>query len=88
MHFNPEHSQQRITDARSPKMQTIIKLNRVKSKTALSRSSIYLKMSQGIFPRPISLGTRSVGWIESEVDDWINTQIELSRQSRVQEGAQ
>jgi len=62
-------------------MQKIIKLPQVKSETALSRSTIYLKMSQGEFPRPISLGARSVGWIESEVQDWINKQIELSRQS-------
>ena len=67
-------------------MQTIIKLPEVKSKTALSRSTIYLKMSLGEFPRPISLGARSVGWIESEVQDWVNKQIELSRQSGGQGG--
>jgi len=60
-------------------MLTIIKLQEVKSKTALSRSAIYLKISQGEFPKPISLGARSVGWIESEVQDWIKERIECSR---------
>ena len=60
-------------------MQNIIKLPQVKVLTALSRSSIYLKMSQDEFPKPISLGARSVGWIESEIQEWITARIKMSR---------
>ena len=60
-------------------MQSIIKLPQVKVLTALSRSSIYLKMSQDEFPKPISLGARSVGWIESEIQEWITARIKMSR---------
>ena len=58
----------------------ILRLPAVKAKTGLSRSTIYLRISEGGFPKPISLGGRAVGWIEAEVDDWLNQQIESSRQ--------
>lgn len=58
---------------------TILRLPEVKARTGLSRSTIYLKMSEGSFPEPISLGARSVGWIESEIDAWIAQRIEQSR---------
>lgn len=61
-------------------MNKIIKLPEVTALTSLSRSSIYLKVSRNEFPKPVSLGARSVGWIESEVQDWIDARIELSRQ--------
>jgi prophage regulatory protein len=50
---------------------TILRLPQVKSRVGLSRSSIYLAMSQGNFPQPVKLGARAVGWLESEVDEWI-----------------
>jgi len=53
----------------------------VKERTGLSRSSIYLKISQGLFPKPVSLGARAVGWISTEVDEWLQQQIESSRQA-------
>ena len=49
----------------------IVRLPTVKGRTGLSRSTIYLRVSQGTFPAPVSLGGRAVGWIESEVDAWI-----------------
>ena len=60
----------------------ILRLPAVKSRTGLSRSSIYLRISENRFPRPVSLGGRAVGWIEGEVDNWLNDQIEASRDSR------
>lgn len=56
----------------------ILRLNSVKELTGLSRSSIYLKISEGQFPTSIKLGDRAVGWVEAEVNEWINLQIELS----------
>jgi prophage regulatory protein len=49
----------------------ILRLPAVKACTGLSRSSIYLRMTQGTFPKPVSLGARAVGWRQSEVDDWL-----------------
>lgn len=58
----------------------ILRLPTVKTRTGLSRSTIYLRISEGSFPKPVSLGGRAVGWIEEEVNDWLNQQIETSRQ--------
>lgn len=58
---------------------SILRLPDVKARTGLSRSTIYLRISEGCFPKPVSLGGRAVGWIEAEVNDWLNQQIEASR---------
>lgn len=53
----------------------IIKLKDVKAVTGLSRSSIYRRMGENLFPRSVSLGGKSVGWIEVEVQKWISDRI-------------
>ncbi|TNF09474.1 MAG: AlpA family transcriptional regulator [Gammaproteobacteria bacterium] len=60
---------------------TILRLPEVKSRTGLSRSTVYLRISDGNFPKPISLGGRAVGWIEAEIDQWLEEQIEASRKA-------
>lgn len=62
--------------------QTILRLPEVRARTGLPRSTIYLKVSKGIFPQPTSLGPRSVGWVESEIDAWIAERIEHGRTYR------
>jgi prophage regulatory protein len=42
-------------------MHTILRLPDVKRSTGLSRSTIYLRITQGTFPKPVSLGGRAVG---------------------------
>jgi prophage regulatory protein len=51
-------------------------------RTGLSRSSIYLWISNEKFPAPVSLGARAVGWVESEVDDWVAQRIMESRERK------
>jgi len=58
--------------------QTILRLALVKQRTGLSRSSIYSGVKQGTFPAQISLGPRAVGWLESSIDEWIQSRIALS----------
>ena len=57
----------------------IIRFHQVQARTGLSRSTIYRRLAGGSFPRPLSLGARAVGWIESEVDEWIRQRIVASR---------
>ena len=63
---------------------TILRLPAVKARTGLSRSTLYLRMSEGNFPKSISLGGRTVGWIEEEVNDWLNQQVETSRVVKIE----
>ena len=58
----------------------ILRLPDVKSLTGLSRSTIYLRISRGEFPKPVSLGGRAVGWVDREVEEWIQAQIQNARQ--------
>lgn len=54
----------------------IIRLKEVMDSTGLARSTIYKYISEGAFPKPVSLGERCVGWVESEVQEWIVARIE------------
>lgn len=48
-------------------------MNVVMQRTGLSRSAIYEMMKQGIFPQSMKISKRSVGWIEDDIDSWINS---------------
>lgn len=54
----------------------IIRLKDVMSSTGLARSTIYKYIVEGTFPKSVSLGDRSVGWVEGEVHEWILSRIE------------
>ena len=58
----------------------ILRILEVADRTGLARSSIYAKIQAGDFPRPIKLSTRSVGWLEADVNQWIELQISRSRE--------
>lgn len=59
---------------------SILRRRQVEQKTGLARSTIYDRMKAGVFPKPIQLGnSRVVGWIESEVDDWLSSCAQQSR---------
>jgi prophage regulatory protein len=58
--------------------QRIIRLPQVRDLVGLGKSAIYGKIKAGDFPKPVKLG-RVSGWVESEVQAWINSQIMASR---------
>ncbi|MEH6389649.1 MAG: AlpA family transcriptional regulator [Pseudomonas profundi] len=47
-----------------------IKLTQVKAYTSLSTSEIYRRIAAGTFPAQVTLGPKSVAWIESEILQW------------------
>jgi prophage regulatory protein len=53
----------------------ILRRSQVQNLTGLSRSTIYLQIAAGQFPRSIPLGARSVGWIEAEIVDWLRSRV-------------
>lgn len=46
--------------------------------TGLSRSTIYALMSQGLFPRPVKLTGKAVGWPESSIADWLASRKQVA----------
>jgi prophage regulatory protein len=57
----------------------LLRLPQVKATTGLSKSSIYARISEGTFPKQISLGQRLVVWVESDIQNWISEQVTAAR---------
>ena len=68
-----------VIDKRMRAPGRFLRLPEVMARTGLSRSTIYVRLDEGRFPPPVSLGARAVGWIESEVDEWMRERIAASR---------
>ncbi len=50
----------------------LLRLRDVKVKTSLGTTTIYRMMADGEFPQPLRLGTGTVRWRESKIDQWIS----------------
>ena len=57
----------------------VLRLTDVCNRTGLSKSSVYKKMEEFDFPQSIALGARAVGWLEEEIEQWIQSRISESR---------
>lgn len=55
----------------------IIRLPAVIERVGLQRTAIYERIAEGTFPKPVPLGGHAVGWVEAEVQEWIDGRIEL-----------
>ena len=57
----------------------ILRMAELKNRIGLSRSTIYEFQNSGNFPRSVSLGSRAVGWLESDIEAWMESRINLSK---------
>jgi prophage regulatory protein len=53
----------------------VLRRPKVEKQVGLSRSTIYSLMQQGLFPKPISLGPRSRGWLQAEITNWLAERV-------------
>ena len=56
----------------------ILRRRQLEEQLGLSRSSIYKMVADGLFPKPIKLGPRAVGWRADEVENWLIEMQEAS----------
>ncbi len=49
----------------------VLRIKDVQARVGYSRSHIWQLERAGRFPRKIRLGPNSVGYVESEIDEWI-----------------
>ena len=56
-----------------------LRRRQVQTRTGLSRSTIYQYIKDGVFPKPVPLRPRAVGWLESDVSEWIATRVKIAR---------
>lgn len=61
--------------ATTPPPIRLLRREEVENRTGLSTSTIYQRILNGKFPKPVPLGEKARGWIEAEVDDWISARI-------------
>ena len=59
----------------------LIRRKEVERQTSLSRSRIYALMQEGLFPSCVPLGSMSVAWVESEIQEWIAARLAEFRKS-------
>lgn len=52
----------------------ILRRPEVEARTGLSRSTIYAWMKEGAFPKPVKLGARLVGWMDTDIEAWVDAQ--------------
>ena len=66
--FNANAATGRQTANTLPGPFTILRLPAIKIRTGYSRSTVYLRISQGLWTKQVSLGPRAVGWPDYECD--------------------
>lgn len=58
---------------------SILRLPDVEARCAVNRRTLYYWIERGLFPRPINLGPRTVGWLDRDIEAWINEKAQASR---------
>lgn len=51
----------------------LLRISEVANKTTLAKSTLWLKIARGQFPKPIKLSPAISVWKESDVDEWIES---------------
>ncbi len=54
----------------------ILRLKQVVEITGTSKTTIYRWLNANQFPKPINLSSSSVGWLEADINDWIQSKVE------------
>jgi prophage regulatory protein len=82
--LNTELAMSSIFVASNPHV-LVVRMRQLTTMVGLSRSSIYVFVSKGLFPQPIRLGTKAVGWRVNEIEEWLNARpnsIDLYRRGK------
>jgi len=58
----------------------ILRFPEVRKKVSLGKTALYALMREGKFPKPIQLSKRAKGWIEADIDRWIEERIADSQE--------
>lgn len=56
--------------------QTFLRLPEVQRRVGYKHATIYKKMQLGEFPLAVRIGANAVGWVEAEIDAWVQARIE------------
>lgn len=59
----------------------VLRLRQVCTRTGLCKSSVYQLEAENRFPKRVHLSDRCVGWLESEIQEWLSQRVSCSRRS-------
>lgn len=72
---------ERVDDARMERVAGVprrfLRFTTIRERTGLSRSTIWRLERRGAFPRHRRISTNAVGWLEHEVDEWVESRLKL-----------
>lgn len=54
---------------------SLLRIDSVKARTGLGRSTVYKMIADGQFPQPVKISTRAVAWRSNEIDSWIDARV-------------
>lgn len=54
------------------KSDKILRMPEVVKITGVSYKTIYRNMELGLFPKQVKIGVRCVGWLQSDIDEWLS----------------
>ncbi len=63
----------------------VVRMRQLTAMVGLSRSSIYVFVSKGLFPAPVRLGPKAVGRRVNEIEEWLQARpnsIDLYRRGK------
>jgi prophage regulatory protein len=76
--FNKIHEVSNM-EAKPQSKSRILRWPEVQDRVGYCRTNIYYLIQSGDFPPSIKLGSRAVGWLESDIEDWISSRVEESQ---------
>lgn len=60
-----------------------LRINEVRERIGLGRTSIYKMVNEGTFPKPVRVLGKKVAWVDSEVDEWMMGRIDAQRDEAI-----
>jgi prophage regulatory protein len=57
----------------------LLRFKQINEMTGLPKSSVYALIKKGEFPSPIPITPQTVGWISTEVSEWIASRVKAAR---------
>lgn len=81
MNLTPLHSPALGAPTLPTPAQKIRRRPQVLERFGISAATLYRWIERDGFPRPIKLGGHSVGWIDSEIEEWVSSRARTGAQS-------
>jgi prophage regulatory protein len=57
----------------------ILRVQAVAERVGFAPPTVWRRAKNGSFPKPVRIGPKVTGWIESEVNDWLAARVAESR---------